>query len=53
MFNLIDYEWFGRVVVSVIEIAFFLGIGVLILNKIIKAWNWLKKYFQEYNFWWK
>lgn len=53
MFNLIDYEWFGRVVVSVIEIAFFLGIGVLIMNRIIKAWEWLKKYFKDYEFWWK
>lgn len=53
MFNLIDYEWFGRVIVSVIEIAFLLGIGVLIMKRIIRAWEWVKKYFQNYDFWWK
>jgi hypothetical protein len=50
MFNLIDYEWFGRVIVSVIEIAFFIGIGVLIMQKVIKAYYKIKKWYRD---WWK
>lgn len=51
MFNLVDYEWIGRCVVTVIEVAFIFGIGILIMKRIIKAYYWLKKYFN--NLWWK
>ena len=50
MFDLIDYEWFGRCVISVIEIAFFMGIGIIIMKKVIKAYYYIKKW---YNNWWK
>ena len=50
MFDLVDYEWIGRCVVTVIEVAFIFGIGILIMKRVLKAYYSLRKWFRN---WWK